>query len=244
MRRGVLILVGLLSLSGCGGASHTSSSTRTTAAANPERTRLESELRSGLEDPSSPVAGVHDLDECIVQQAKDLPLASLRKLATGDVGTADTNPLVARCVAQGKGLSWVRGVIANVVSGKLPPPVPAAFSKCLLAGVNQLTPNQLATALNRGANGNQAYSRRLGRQIAFACVKKPAVFGPWRKLWLSEIRRSLTGRHLPATFVQCVLDKAGKIGPTDLVKLVQAGSAAETAYGEKLGRACRPSLSS
>lgn len=244
MRRLILLLVGSLSMTACGGGSTDSStSTTRTAAANSEQTRLESELRSGLEAPTSPVANVRDLDECIIQQAKDLPLARLRKLAAGDVGTADTNPLVARCVAQGKGLSWVRGVIANVVSGKLPPPIPAAFSKCLIAGVNKLTPDQLATALNRGANGNQAYSRRLGRQVAFDCVKKPAVFGPWRKLWLAEIRRSLNGRHLPAAFVQCVLDKAGKIGATELIKLVQAGSAAETAYGEKLGRACRPSLS-
>jgi hypothetical protein len=246
MRWGGLILAGLLSVvvSACGGDSPSSSSSTTrTAAATPEQARLLSELRSGLENPTSPVAHVHDLDDCIVQQAKGLPLATLRKLGAGDVGIADTNPLVARCVAQGKGLSWVRGVIASVVSGKLPPPVPAAFSKCLLAGVNKLTPDQLATALNRGANGNQAYSRRLGRQIALACVKKPAVFGPWRKLWLAEIRRSLNGRHLPAAFVQCVLDKAAKIGATQLIELVQAGSAAETAYGEKLGRACRPSLS-
>ncbi|HKO29378.1 MAG TPA: hypothetical protein VJU80_18100 [Solirubrobacteraceae bacterium] len=244
LRRLILLLVGSLTVTACGGGSTSSStSTTRTAAANPEQARLLTQLRSGLEEPTSPIAKVRDLDECIVQQAKRLPLASLRKLAAGDVGIADTNPLVARCVAQGKGLSWVRGVIANVVSGKLPPPVPAAFSQCLLAGVNKLTPDQLATALNKGANGNQAYSRRLGRQIALACVKKPAVFGPWRKLWLTEIRRSLSGRHLPAAFVHCVLDKAGKIGPTELVKLVQAGSAAETAYGEKLGRACRPSLS-
>jgi hypothetical protein len=242
VRRVIVILVGLLSVSACGGASSSSSTTRT-AAANPEQTRLLSELRSGLEDPSSPVANVRDLDECIVQQAKRLPLATLRKLAAGKVDIEDTNPLVARCVAQGKGLSWVRGVIADVVAGKLAAPVPAAFRKCLVAGVGALTPAQLAAALNKGATGNQAYSRHLGQQIALACVKKPAVFAPWRKLWVAEIRSSLNGRHLPAAFVQCVLDKAGQIGATELVKLVQAGSAAETAYGEKLGRACRPSLS-
>jgi len=69
------------------------------------------------------------------------------------------------------------------------------------------------------------------------------VFGPFRKLWVANIGRSLTGRHLPPAFVRCVLDKAGQIGATELVELVQAGPAAETAYGEKLGRACRPSLS-
>jgi hypothetical protein len=241
----ILILAGLLSVSACGGSSNssTSSSTTHTTAANPEQTRLLSELRSSLEDPASPVANVRDLDECIVQQAGRLPLASLRKLATGDVGIADTNPLVARCVAQGKGLSWVRGVVANVVAGKLGAQVPAVFRKCVVVGVGALTPAQLATALNRGATGNSSYAGKLGQQIALACVKKPAVFAPWRKLWVSEIRSSLNGRHLPTTFVQCVLNKAGQIGATDLIKLVQAGSAAETAYGEKLGHACRPSLS-
>jgi hypothetical protein len=242
----IVILVVLFGVSACGGASPSSSTTRTTrtAAASPERTRLESELRSGLEDPSSPVANVHDLDECIVQQAKRLPLATLRKLAGGNVGISDTNPLVARCVAQGKGLSWVRGVVADVVAGKLAAPVPNAFSNCVVAGVDKLPPAQLAAALNKGANGDQSYSRRLGRQIALACVKKPVVFGPFRKLWVANVGRSLNGRHLPPAFVRCVLDKAGQIGATELIKLVQAGPAAETAYGERLGRACRPSLSS
>jgi hypothetical protein len=242
MRRLTLILVGLLSLSACGGASHSSSTTRTSAA-SAEQTRLLSELRAGLEDPTSPVANVRDLDECIVQQAKRLPLASLRKLASANAGTADTNPLVARCVAQGKGLSWVRGVIANVVGGKLPPPIPANFSTCVVAGVNQLTPAQLAAALNKGATGDQSYSRKLGQRIALDCIQKPAVFAQWRKLWVAEIRRSLQGHHLPAPFVQCVLGKAGQIGAKPLVKLVQSGTGAETAYGEKLGRECRASVS-
>lgn len=243
MRRLTLILVALLGVSACGGSSPSSSTTHT-AAANPERTRLLTALRSGLEDPSSPVANVRDLDECIVQEAKALPLATLRKLASGTVDIADTNPLVARCVAQGKGLSWVRGVIANVVAGKLTAPVPDAFKKCLLTGVGALAPGQLAAALTKGAHGNQAYARQLGQRIALDCVKQPAVFGPWRKLWVADIRGSLNGRHLPPAFVQCVLDKAGKIPPAQLVSLLQAGTAAETAYGEKLGRACRPSLSS
>jgi hypothetical protein len=243
LRRVIPICACLLGLSACGSDSHSSSTTRTSAA-NPEQTRLLAQLRSSLEDPSSPVANVRDLDDCIVQQAKRLPLARLRKLAAGDVGIADTNPLVAQCVAQGKGLSWVRGVIGGVVAGKLAAPVPVAFRKCLLAGVGELTPAQLAAALNKGANGNQSYSRHLGQQIALACVKKPAVFGPFRKLWVANIRRSLNGRHLPAAFVQCVLDKAGQIKASQLIKLVQSGATAETAYGEKLGRACRPALSS
>ena len=244
MRRVIVILVGLLSVSACGGGSHSSSSPTThTAAANPEQARLLSQLRSGLEDPASPVANVHDLDECIVQQAKRLPLASLRKLGSGDVGTSDTDPLVARCVAQGKGLNWVRGVVANAVAGKLNPPIPASFRTCVVAGVEALTPSQLAAALNQEGAGRQAYSQQLGRRLALTCVKKPAIFGQWRKLWVSEIRGSLNGRHLPAAFVQCVLNKARQIGATELLGLVQAGSAAETAYGEKLGRACRPSLS-
>lgn len=244
----IVILVGLLSLSACGGSSHSStsstgSSTTHTAAANPEQTRLLSALRSGLEDPASPVANVRDLDECIVQQAKRLPLATLRKLASGNVDTSDTDPLVARCVAQGKGLSYVRGVVANAVAGKLNPPIPAFFRKCVVAGVGTLSPAELATALNTEGAGRQDYSRRLGRRLALACVKKPAVYREWRKVWVGQIRSSLNGRHLPAAFVQCVLDKAGQIGATELLNLVQAGPAAETAYGEKLGRACRPSLS-
>ena len=62
------------------------------------------------------------------------------------------------------------------------------------------------------------------------------MYAQWRKLWVDGIRRSLAGRNLPTAFKQCVLDKAGQIGAAELVKLVQSGSAAETAYGEKLGR--------
>ena len=251
MRRAIVIVIGLLSVSACGGASHSSSTTHTSAASathtsagSAERTRLVSELQSSLEAPESPVANVRDLDECIVAEARAMPLPTLRKLATSDnVSTSDTNPLVARCVAQGNGLAWVRGVIAGVVSGKLPAPIPTEFRKCVVAGVGQLTPAQLAAALNKGANGNQDYSRRLGQRIALDCLKKPHVFAQWRKLWLDGIRRSLSGRHLPAAFTQCVLGKAGKIGPAALIKLVQSGSAAETAYGEKLGRECRSTLS-
>jgi hypothetical protein len=237
----VVIVVGLLGVSACGGASPGSSTTHT-AAANPEQARLLSELRSGLEDPGSPVATVRDLDECIVQEAKRLPLATLRRLVAANPGAAVADPLVARCVAQGKGLSWVRGTIADVVAGKLPPPIPAAFSKCVVAGVGRLTPAQLAASLN-GSAGGQSDSRRLGQRIALDCIQEPPVFKEWRKLWVGDIRRSLNGRHLPAAFVGCVLGRAGNISATELVKLVQAGSAAETAYGEKLGRACRRSLS-
>jgi hypothetical protein len=243
----IAIVVGLFALSACGSSSHsTSSSTSTTrtSATSAERTRLISQLRSGLEGPSSPVANVRDLDECIVQQAQGLQLAKLRQLAAANVDTADTDPLLAKCVAQGKGLSWVRGVIANVVAGKLPAPIPASFRKCVVAGVGTLTPAQLAAALNQGATGNQALSRQIGRRLALGCIKKPAVFAQWRNLWLVGIRRSLNGRQLPAAFVQCVLGKAAQIAPNELVKLVQSGTAAETAYGEKLGRECRSSLSS
>lgn len=257
----IALVVGLLALSACGSGSHSpasgsgsgsppasgsgsTSSTTGTAASSPERTRLVSQLRSGLEDASSPVANVRDLDECIVQQASDLPVANLRKLAAADVNASDTDPLLARCVAQGKGLTWVRGVIADAVAGKLPAPIPETFSKCVVAGVGTLTPAQLAAALNHEAGGNQAYSQQIGRRLALACVEKPAVFAQWRKLWVGEIRGSLNGRHLPSAFVRCVIGKAGRIGPTELIQLVQSGTAAETAYGEKLGRECRSSLSS
>jgi len=244
MRRVILVLLGLLSLSACGGASHSSgTSTTHTTAANPEQTRLLSELRSALEDPASPLANVRDLDECIVQQAKRLPMAALRKLASGDASTSDTDPLTARCVAQGKGLNYVRGVVANVVAGKLKPPIPASFRNCVVAGVGALPPAQLAAALNQEGVGRHDYSQRLGRRLALACVKKPAIFRQWQKVWVAQIRSSLNGRHLPAAFVQCVLGKAGQVGATQLINLVQAGAAAETAYGEKLGRACRSSLS-
>ena len=236
------MVLAALAVSACGGGSHGSSGTRTSAA-NAERTRLLSELRSSLESPTSSVANVRDLDECIVQQARTLPLAGLRKLAAANVGASVTDPLVARCVARGKGLTWVRGVIARVVAGKLSAPIPAVFRRCVVAGVGTLTPVQLARALNQGAAGNQAYSRRLGRRLAMSCLKKPAVFAQWRKLWVEEIRRSLNGRHLPAAFVRCVLGKAGQIGASELLGLVQAGSAAESAYGEKLGRECRLALS-
>jgi len=43
---------------------------------------------------------------------------------------------------------------------------------------------------------------------------------------------------------RCVLGKAAQIKPDELVKLIQSGSAAQNAYGQKLGRQCRSALSS
>ncbi len=252
MRPRALLVAGLIGLAGVagvvgltacgGGAGHSGSTTTRTSATSAEQTRLLSQLRAGLAAPTSPLAGVTDLDDCIVEQARGLPLSSLRKLAAANVSTAVTDPLLARCVAQGKGLPFVRGVIADVVAGKLPPPIPASFSRCVVASVDTLTPAQLATALNQGSTGDQAYSRALGRRLALACVQKPAVFAQWRRLWVEGIRRSLQGHHLPAAYLQCVLGKAGQIGSAELVKLVQSGSAAETAYGRQLGRECRAAV--
>jgi hypothetical protein len=237
------VAIGLLGLGGCGGGGSKSSTTTHTSAASAERTRLESHLRSTLESPTSPVAAAPDLDACLVQQAGALPLATLRELATSN---ADLDPqaqtLLARCMSQGKGVAWFRGVIASSVSGRLAPPIPAAFGKCVLAAVNQLSPRQLATALSRDTAGDNSYARGLGRNLGFGCLQKHSVFVQLRKLWLDGIRKSLQGHNLPAAFTRCALTKAAQIGPNELIKLVQAGSAAETAYGEKLGRACRSAI--
>jgi hypothetical protein len=155
---------------------------------------------------------------------------------------ADANPLLARCVSSGKGLSWVRGVIAGVVAGKLPAPIPADFTRCVVAGVNTLTPRQLAAALNQGATGDQSYSRQLGQRVGVACAQKPTIFAHWRAMWVSGIRRSLQGHKLPARFVQCVLGKAGQIGAGPLMGLLQSGPAAQNAYGQRLGAECRAAL--
>jgi hypothetical protein len=240
----VLGLLGLLGLGACGGGAGSSTagsktSTTRTAAASPERARLESALRASLEAPSSQLAGARDLDECVVQQASALPLASLRKLATAQTDRLVADPLLARCVARGKGVSWIRGAIAASVAGNLPSSTPPRFSHCMIAGVDQLTPAQLAAALQEGANGDESYSVRLGRRIALGCLGQPGVFGEYRKLFLSGIRATLERRHLPPAFVQCVLNKAGKMSPQTLTKLIEGGSAVENTYGQKLGRECR-----
>jgi hypothetical protein len=243
VRIALAVVIGLVGLSACGGGSSKSSSATHTSTASAERTRLESQLRSTLESPTSPVAAARDLDECLVGQAGSLPLATLHELASSDANVGrQAAPLVAHCMSQGKGVTWFRGVIAGSVAGRLAPPIPAAYNKCVVTGVGRLSPQQLATALSRATAGEGSYARRLGRNIGFSCVQKPAVFAQFRKLWLGGIRHSLQGHHLPAAFTQCVLTKAGQIGPTQLIKLLQAGSAAETAYGQKLGRECRSAL--
>ncbi|MBV9801698.1 MAG: hypothetical protein JO130_00845 [Solirubrobacterales bacterium] len=240
-RRLALTFVALLGLSACGGSTQHSTTTRTTAA-DAERTRLLSSLRTSLDAPTSPLANVEDLDNCIVQQAKALPLASLRTLASASVNTEVTDPLLARCVEQGKGLAFVRGVMADIVSGKLPPPVPAAFTSCVVAGVDKLTSAQLALALNQSATGSQTATRQIGERISVACIEEPPVFAQWRKELIGEIRHVLNGHHLPASYVNCVLGKAGQIRPQQLVKLAQSSSAAETAYGQELSHECRAAV--
>jgi hypothetical protein len=231
-------MLGLLALGGaCGGSSGSSSTSTHPSAASAERARLESRLRSSLEAPTSELASARDLDSCVLEQAHGLPLPTLRLLATSDqVSVAD--PLLARCVAQGKGLSWIRGAIAASVAGNLPSSTPPKFTHCMIAGVDGLTPADLAAALRKGATGDRSYSVRLGRRIALECVQKPDVFAAYLPLFLTGIRASLERRHLPRAFVQCVVDKAGKMSPQTLTTLIQGGSAVENAYGQKLGREC------
>jgi hypothetical protein len=232
-----VIVLGLVGLGACGGgAGSTSTRTSTTSA---ERTRLLSQLRSSVEAPSSELASAHDLDECVVQEAGGLPLARLRKLVTANTDRPDADPLLARCVEQGKGLSWIRGAIATSVTGQLPASTPPAFIRCALAGVDRLTPAQLAAALEQGASGNQAYSVRLGERIALVCIQKPGIFEEYRKQVVIGIRQTLARRHLPAPFVQCVLNRANHMSPADLAGLVQGGPGVENAFGQKLGRECR-----
>jgi hypothetical protein len=234
---GIVIVLGLLGLGSCGGS--TSSTTTSTSPSSAERTRLESELRSSLEAPTSELASARDLDDCVVQQASRLPLASLRKLVTAETDRPVADPLLARCVAQGKGLTWIRGTIATEAAGKLPPSTPPAFTRCMIAGVDALTPAKLAAALQNGASGDQTYSVRLGQRIALQCIQQPGLFEQYRKVLVSGIRQTLQGRHLPTAFVQCVLNKANRISPAQLTTLVQGGPGVQNAYGEKLGRACR-----
>lgn len=243
MKRLALIILAVtgMTASACGGSSPSTTTTRTSAA-QAERTRLESQLRASLEAPTSPTADVQDLDSCIVEQAGRLPLANLRTLAGSSVSVSVTDPLLARCVAQGKGLSFVRGAIADVVAGKLPPPVPAAFSNCVVAGVNRLTTAQLAAAFNSDATGSQASSRRIGQQLSLACIEKPAVFAQWRRLWIAGVKHVLAGQHLPAAYANCIVAKAAQIRPLELVKLGQSGSKAEKAYGHNLGRECQAAV--
>jgi hypothetical protein len=234
---GIVFVVGLLGLGACGGGGKSSTQT-TTSAASAERTRLESQLRSSLEAPTSELASARDLDSCVLDEAREMPLPTLRRLAASDqVAVAD--PLLARCVAQGKGLSWIRGAVATTVTGQLPASTPPAFIHCALAGVDRLTSAQLATALQRGASGNQAYSVRLGQRIALLCIQKPGIFEQYRRQLVIGIRESLAGRHLPAPFVQCVLNRANHISPVQLATLVQGGPGVENAFGQKLGRECR-----
>jgi hypothetical protein len=236
---GVVIVLGLLGLGACGGGAGSTTTTTRTSAASPERTHLESELRSSLEAPSSPLAGARDLDECVVQQASTLPLTSLRRLVTAQTDRPVADPLLARCVEQGKGVSWMRGAIAASVAGNLPSSTPPKFTHCMIAGVDGLTPAQLAAALRKGATGDESYAVRLGRGIALGCVQQPGVFEEYRKMFLSGIRATLQRRHVPPAFVQCVLDKAGRMSPQTLAMLIQGGSTVENAFGQKLGRECR-----
>ncbi len=225
--------------SGAGASTGTGTTTRAASASGSERSKLLAQLRANVESPGSTVSGETDLDSCIVEQAGKLPLAQLRAVASSQAGGSVTNPLVARCVALGRGLAFVRAAIADVVAGKLPAPVPANFTRCVVNGVHALSAQQLARAVNGASATDQAYARHLGEELAIDCIGQPAIFVQWRQLWLGNVRRSLQGHNLSAAFKRCALAKAARISPAELKKLVTAGSAAETAYGRRLGRECR-----
>ncbi len=193
-----------------------------------------------MESTQSTVAGIGDLEDCIVQNAGELPLAQLRAVALPQVASSVTDPLVAHCVASGKGVSVVRQAIANVVAGKLPAPIPASFARCVVSGVHTLTAVQLARAINSSSTTDQAYARQLGQRLALACIRRPAVFAAWRRLWLVSVRNSLRqGRQLTPAFRQCVYQKASHVKPNQLIKLMQGGLTAQTGYGRHLGELCR-----
>ena len=235
-----MIAAALLGLTACGG-SGSSSSTRTSAA-SAERTRLETQLRSSLEAPGSELAGARDLDECVVQQANGLPLASLRTLVTAPTDRPVADPLLARCVAQGKGLSWIRGAIAGAAAGALSPSTPPSFTHCMVAGVDQLTAAQLSAALQSAATGDQSASLRLGQGVALACVQKPGIFEIYRGFVVSGIRNSLQRRHLPPAYERCLLKKAGETSPRQLATIIEGSPGVSKAFGEKLAQGCRAAL--
>lgn len=237
----VLALVAVLGLSACGGSSSHTASTRSTSAptSSPERTNLLAQLRANMESTQSTVAGVSDLEDCIVQQAGELPLPQLRAVASPQVASSVTDPLVAHCVASGKGASVVRHAIAEVVAGRLPAPVPANFTNCILSGVHTLSATQVARAINSSASADQAYARDVGERLALACIRRPAVFASWRRVWIGGVRHSLQqGRQLTPAFRRCVLQKAAHITPDELIKLVRGGPPAQTGYGRHLGELC------
>jgi hypothetical protein len=154
--------------------------------------------------------------------------------------------VLARCVAQGKGLSWIRRQVAVSATGQLKTSAGVGgtqFLNCMVDGVDHLSASQLAAALNSEATGDQTYSIHLGKRIALACIQKPGIFEQYRRRWLTGLRKTLEQRHLPPAFVQCVVNKAEHIRPAELTKLFQATTAEQNAYGQKLGRACRGAAS-
>jgi hypothetical protein len=231
---GVLGVLGLLGVSGCGSSGKHS----TTSAASAERTRLIAQLRTMLEGPSSPLAGAPDLDACVLHQANGLPLRTVRILASSQPDRAVADPVLARCVAQGKGLSFFRRQISTSATGQLQASASPRFLRCMAGGVDRLSPAQLAAALNKQATGDQTYALRLGQGIALGCIQQPGIFEQYRKQWLIGLRGGLERRHAPPAFVRCVVNKASHIGPAELTKLLQASPADENAFGQKLGREC------
>jgi len=238
----VLGLAAVIPLSACGGGgSHATSSPSTSSPAPPpERTRLLTQVRSNLQASLSMMPEVTDLEDCVVGEAGKLPLSQLRVVASPRAGSSVTDPLLAHCVALGKGLEFVRGAIADVVAGKLPAPVPASFTRCVVAGVHALSAAALARAIDSSSSTGQAYARGVGERLALGCIRRPAVFAAWRRLWIGRVRRSLqAGRRLTPAFRTCALHKASNITAAQLIKIVQGGPAAETGYGRHLGELCR-----
>ena len=238
----LLAVVGALGVSACGGGSSHTASTGSTSATTTsgERTKLLAQLRANMNASETTVTGVSDLEDCIVEEANKMSLSQLRVVASPNVASSVTDPLVAHCVALGKGLSFVRQEIANVVAGKLPAPIPKSFATCVASGVHTLTAAQLARAINGSSSADQVYARALGRRLALACIRHRAVFASWRRVWLLSVRHSLAqGRQLTPAFRQCVYAKASHITPDQLIKLVQGGLTAQTGYGRHLGELCR-----
>jgi hypothetical protein len=229
----LLVPVLALGLTACGGQS--------------ERTRLLSQLRTDMHQ-SAPMGVYSDgaltlrvtpgLVNCLVAQAKPLPVSELRQLASANPSRALVLPLLAHCVARGYGAAGVQAAVVQAVSAQLPPELPAVFRTCVEAKVASLSHAQLAQIF-MAASRSQTAAQNYGAGLGMSCLRDhPAVV---RQLVIVGMRRAMAGSTLPPAFGQCMIGQVEKVPVSELLALLAGGSAAtDQAAGNALGRRLAP----
>ncbi len=217
-------------LDGCGGSGSSSS----------ERTKLEHQLSAQAKASSLPA----DLSSCVVQQAGNLPIDQLRKVADAGLNAPTGTKriairLVAACIRQGKGLATIHALIIQPIERSSSPTVPPVFKRCVIQKANATTGEQLSQLVAAYAGNDLATAQKQAFQVGVGlgrqCLGDPQIIGALRSRFMTPIKTALRQSAYSAAFKNCVLHKSERV-PASLLREAALNPAGASVLGQRFGR--------